>query len=232
MAESERDRSIWLPYSDLLILLQIDPRNVLTFFRRGPSEGVLPPTAPLIGLVVVFVAWFVRRWISAVSDFHDRTVVPLFDPFRGEHSIWLLYAVLLFAMNLGPARENRHRRRNEEEILSSRGNRGLKFRGWPRLLDAKAFYGKTPIEQRRAFKRTTLLWEPLIGLAVSTALFFVSPAFALWIAMSVFLLWLDSRGIVYWRRQDRLDLESGYFAMACQRAVLDELKRKTAKGRR
>jgi len=229
MAEGQRDRTLWLPYSDLLILLQIDPRNVLTFFRRGPAEGVLPPVAPLVGLLVTLAAASVRLWISAVNDVNDGRVVA-FD--RGEVLIWIIYAGLAFGLNLPPALESGRRRKEEEEIFSEGGGRGLKFRGWPRLLDANKFYVKTPIEQRRAFNRATLLWEPLIGLVVSTTLLFVSPASSLWIAMSVFLLWLDSRGIVYWRRQDRLDLESGYFAMACQRAVLDELKAKTRRRRR
>jgi len=232
MSEEQTEHKVLYPNTGSNVFFQADYRVVLPFFRLNPGVMVMPWTAPLHALALVGMAYLCRRlflwWIG-----NDGTgwLGVLLDPRQGFILVWPIFAFVLCWICIDPASENARREYEEEEVFSPQGNRNLYSTGWPRLLDPHEFYSLSPIEQRRRWRRATLIWEPAIGLLAASVMYFVLPAFGIWLGWCVLLLRGSSAGIVYRERQRRLNFEQSIYQVESQKQVLKETKNKTRRRR-
>lgn len=198
----------WEPdFPSLWTFLQLDPRFVLVFWREDPGEGVVPPWFHYFAVVWIVLAGFVWGGAASLAGAEmPRAAVPFWS-----------FAALVFLKSRPLARENARRKREHSEI------RPMMSVGLPRVLNWRRFMAWTRKEQLRRLRWATQRVEPAVGLLCALVCGIASPAFGVYLAALVLLLWAENAGILYRERAERIALQDAMAVQVVQQRVLEEI---------
>ena len=171
------------------VVLQADWRLQLVLMRSGPRGWTIPPGFLVRAVTLVLCAAWLRLGGSATVTFEPLSIVDWPASHLVERGAWAAYLLASVAVTWPVVAANRRRARNGTE---TEDELSWYFRGWPRLMSWDAFSSAGCVERQNLWWRSTVVYEPVVGLAGSAILGLASPWLGLYVAVNVLWLWKES----------------------------------------
>ncbi|MGH0028487.1 MAG: hypothetical protein ACQGVC_01745 [Myxococcota bacterium] len=171
------------------VVLQADWRLALVFLRRDPRGWTIPPGFLARAVILIVCAWAVRLDRASLKALLDPGAAAGSGASLVEHAAWGVYLIATAAVVSPIVCANQRRGWQGRE---TENGRSWYFAGWPRVMNLRAFDAAGYVERQNMWWRSTVLLEPLVGIAASGALALASPSLGLYVLLNVLWLWKES----------------------------------------